>query len=290
MTPPLRIVLDTDAFNEVDDQFTIAYAMQSSDALHVEAIYAAPFHNSRSEGPADGMEKSYVEILRVLDLIGRRNATTVLRGADAWLGERNSALRCDAVNDLIERAMDSASTESPLHVVGIAAATNLASALLLEPRIAKRVRYVWLGGQPFYWHTADEFNLRQDVRAAQILFDSGVDLLHVPCKNVAEHLRTCPYELAARLPANSATCNFLRERFEWYRSERGFDTKPLWDIAAIAAILLPAAVTLAATPSPQLTDQKTWRTIAGRHTIHTVTELKRDLIYRDLFAKLATCP
>ena len=71
---PVRMVLDTDTYNEIDDQFAVVYALISPE-LDVQAIYAAPFHNSRSSGPGDGMEKSYEEILRVLSRwIGRPTA------------------------------------------------------------------------------------------------------------------------------------------------------------------------------------------------------------------------
>ena len=61
------MVLDTDTYNETDDQFALVYALLSPERLQVEAIYAAPFHNRRSTGPGHGMELSYQEILRLLD-------------------------------------------------------------------------------------------------------------------------------------------------------------------------------------------------------------------------------
>jgi len=70
LEPPagrVRMVLDTDTYNEIDDQFALVYALRSPERLTVEAVYAAPFTNGRSSGPADGMEKSYAEILRLLD-------------------------------------------------------------------------------------------------------------------------------------------------------------------------------------------------------------------------------
>ena len=63
---PVPMVLDTDTYNEIDDQFALVYALISPE-LDVQAVYAAPFLNDRSTGPGDGMEKSYEEILRVLD-------------------------------------------------------------------------------------------------------------------------------------------------------------------------------------------------------------------------------
>src|SRR5690606_14880309 len=48
----VRVVLDTDTFNEVDDQFAVVHALLSPDTMNVEAIYAAPFKNALSTGPA----------------------------------------------------------------------------------------------------------------------------------------------------------------------------------------------------------------------------------------------
>ena len=70
-TGKIRMVLDTDTYNEIDDQFAVAYAMCSPEKLTVEAIYAAPFLNERSTGPGDGMVKSYEEILRLLERLHR---------------------------------------------------------------------------------------------------------------------------------------------------------------------------------------------------------------------------
>src|SRR5688572_10472176 len=84
-TGPVRMVLDTDTYNEIDDQFALVYALLSPERIKVEAIYAAPFHNSRSEGPEDGMLKSYDEILRLLERLERPAEGFVFHGARAWL-------------------------------------------------------------------------------------------------------------------------------------------------------------------------------------------------------------
>src|SRR5215213_690584 len=80
-----RMVLDTDTYNEIDDQFAIVYALLSPERIACEAIYAAPFHNKRSNGPEDGMLRSYDEIGRVLDRLGRAPDGLVHKGATAWL-------------------------------------------------------------------------------------------------------------------------------------------------------------------------------------------------------------
>ena len=104
---PVRMVLDTDTYNEIDDQFAVVYSLLAPERLTVEAIYAAPFHNSRSDGPGDGMERSYEEILRLLDRLGVEPEGFVFRGSVRYLPAADEPVRSPAAEDLVERAMAS---------------------------------------------------------------------------------------------------------------------------------------------------------------------------------------
>src|SRR4051812_31373681 len=84
LTPPagkVRMVLDTDTFNEIDDQFALVYALLSKDQMDLQAIYAAPFYNDLSSGPKDGMEKSYNEILCILERMNESAEGFVFKGS-----------------------------------------------------------------------------------------------------------------------------------------------------------------------------------------------------------------
>ena len=178
----LRMVLDTDTYNEVDDQFALMYALASPERLNVEAIYAAPFLNDRSLSPADGMEKSYQEILRLLEMVRQDPVKPhdfpipVLRGSQRYCLDVKTPVDSDAARDLVERAMASSSFD-PLYVVCLGAITNVASAILMQPDIIRRIVVVWLGGNAHHWHDTHEFNLIQHIPAAQVIFDRGLPLL-----------------------------------------------------------------------------------------------------------------
>ena len=64
------VVIDTDACNEVDDQFAIAYLLKSGEKLNTVALYAAPYSFPGECTVKEGMEKSYLEILKLLELTG----------------------------------------------------------------------------------------------------------------------------------------------------------------------------------------------------------------------------
>ncbi|HHX65151.1 MAG TPA: nucleoside hydrolase [Chloroflexi bacterium] len=281
---PVSMVLDTDTYNEIDDQFALVYSLLSPN-LTLEAVYAAPFFNSRSTGPADGMEKSYEEIIRILELMGHPTEGFALCGSDRYLPSRDEPVPSPAVDDLIARAR--ARRNGPLYVLAIGAITNVASALLTAPDIIDRIVVVWLGGHPTYWPTAREFNLQQDVPAAQVVFDSGVPLVHVPCKNVAEHLRTTLPEMEAYVKGAGPIGDYLYGIFHDYHDDHYAWSKVIWDISTVAYLNDPDRVPTRLVPSPILRDDVTWAPEdPTRHVVRMATDVNRDAVFGDLFRKL----
>lgn len=286
LEPPLgiaSIVLDTDTYNEIDDQFAVVYAMLS-EQIKVEAIYAAPFFNSRSSGPGDGMEKSYSEIMKLLEKLKIRRDHFVFHGSNRYLSDPDEPVQSEAVEDLLKRAMNKKG--DPLYVIAIGAITNIASAIIMEPRIIERIVVVWLGGQPYYWHTAREFNLEQDLIASQILFNSGVPLIHIPTKNVSEHVRTTVPEMERFVKGQGAIGDYLYEIFYNYHSNHYAWSKVIWDITAIAYMINPDWVPSIICNSPILTNDLTWSFNPLRHFVRVAIDADRDEIFGDLFRKL----
>ncbi len=288
LTPPqghASIILDTDTYNEIDDQFALVYALLS-DNLDIQGVHAAPFHNLRSSGPADGMEKSYQEILRILEMLGCEDTVPALRGSTSYLPSPSEPVHSPAAERLVELALSQ--EDGPLYVLTIGTITNVASALLMAPEIIEHIVIVWLGGQPHYWPTAKEFNLRQDVPAAQVFFDSGVPLVHIPCKNVAEHLRTTLPEMQAHVRGQGAVGDYLYQIFEDYREDHFAHSKVVWDISAVAYMNDSQWVPTSLRPSPVLLDDVTWgMEDPTRHRIRAAYDVDRDAIFGDLFCKLA---
>ena len=281
----VRAVLDTDAYNEIDDQFALVQAMLSPERIALEAIYAAPFHNKRSTGPGDGMDKSYDEILRLLARVGRSPAGFAFRGVRDYVGPAKEARDGDAVDDLIARAR-AGDPNNPLYIVAIAAISNVASALLKAPDIAGRVVVVWLGGHALEWADTREFNLRQDVGGAQVVFDSGVPLVLVPCMGVTSHLLSTVPEIECYVEPHGEIGKFLAGRFKEYSDDHFGWSKEIWDMAPVGWLLDPDWAPTVIVPTPILTDQATWSVDRSRPPIRYATFVKRDPILRDFFSKL----
>ena len=233
----IDVVLDTDAFNEIDDQFAIAYMLRSQEKLNVRAIYAAPFENDKSNSAKDGMEKSYNEILKLLDMLEENK--TVLKGSDRWLGDEETPVISPAAEHLAKLA-EEYSPENPLYVVEIAAITTVASALLINPRIAENLVIVWLGGNSVSYGENDEFNMRQDVAAARVVFKSGAALVQLPCRGVVDTFRISRPELLYWLKGKNELCDYLADiavkEGDFYADSEIW-TRVIWDVTAVAWLL-----------------------------------------------------
>ena len=284
-TGQVRMVLDTDTYNEIDDQFAVVHALLSPEHLNVEALYAAPFHNNRSANAEDGMEKSYDEILRLLDFLNVPAEDFVYRGSRAFLSDKETPVPSDAATDMIERALTK-DTDEPLYVVAVGAITNVASAILIAPEIIERIVVIWLGGNPLYWPHTREFNLAQDIPSAQVVLDCGVPFVWLPARGVVSHLHTTVAEMERYVQGRGRVGDYLVQIFKAYSSDHFAWSKVIWDISATAYLVNPGWVPTEIVHSPILTEAATWSLDNSRHLMRVATEVNRDAIFRDLFEKL----
>lgn len=334
LAPPrgkVKMVMDTDTYNEVDDQFALSYALLSPEKLEVEAVYAAPFSSEffdkqlkqKSEKVTvpmtsdlkEGLELSYQEILKIFDMLGKSPEGKVFRGSGSYMEKKNRPVESDAAKDLVRRAMES---DTVLYVVAIGEITNIASAILMEPEIIKKIVIVWMSGQPMYWPHALEFNMGQDVPASQVIFDSKVPLVLIPCMTVASHLTTTAAELTEKLKGRSKIGTYLSDivisqlspkaadnmlslfRHTYLQelddyAEYELDDAPfhkmapsriIWDISAVGYMVNPRWCPSALIPAPYLTDDVRWKQDKNRHLIRVCRFVYRDGIFGDMFEKL----
>jgi len=226
----LRIIIDTDAACEVDDQYALALALLSPERFEIEGIVAAHFGDA---GGPEGLDRSVAEIHAVLAKAGLSGRYPVKRGSHPF---RYSSVPepSEGVDFIIERALDPAKTE-PLWVVSLGACTNLAAAWLKEPRIKDRVIAFW-HGRTRWPEKCWNFNAYNDLKAVRILFqsklplilfDTGTDLV---CTMDEARERVQPhgdlgrylYDIRLRSPA-------------WQSPKKG-----LFDLGDVAALVDPA--------------------------------------------------
>ena len=288
LTPPdgkVRAVLDTDTYNEIDDQFALVYALISPDRIDLEAVYAAPFSNTRASNPREGMEKSYEEILRILDKMDIVPEGLAYRGSTQYIHDIQKPESSAATDDLIERARKSG-PDDPLYVIAVGAITNVANAILLEPSIIRNIIVVWLGGNGHHWPDQREFNYYQDLNASRTIFDCGVPFVQLPCTPVVTHLATTVPEMEAYVGGRGEIGDYLLQIFKDYHSDHYAWSKVLWDMSAIAYVINPQWTPSDLVHSPIVTNDFTYSFSDSRHFIRAVNFVRRDPIFRDFFQKL----
>ena len=273
---PLRIIIDSDADNEVDDQFALALALGAGERLKIEGFVAAHFG---LKGGTEGIEKSYQEMLRLLELAGRAGEFPVLRGSDP-LVYRDPVPESEGVDFIIERAR-AATPEDPLWLVLLGPATDAAAALLKAPEIADRLVVFWHGRTRWpvqCWN----FNAYNDIKAVQVIFE-------LPCRLVlfdtGTYLRMPVEESARRLEPTGPLGAYLHEirmRHGWTRSPR----KGFFDLGDIAALLDPDSVVWEVVDAPRIDHDLRYDFTKNHGPILRIYHVDRDRAFNLLEAAL----
>lgn len=290
----IDVVLDTDTFNEIDDQYAVAYMLRSDDKLNTKAIYAAPFFNSHSTSPEDGMERSYNEVLKIVSLCGRDDLVpNIFKGSRTYLPDETTPVVSPASEDLAKRAMEY-TKENPLYVVAIGAITNVASALLINPEIKDRIVIVWLGGHAFHFcQPVKEFNMVQDIAAARVVFGCGAPVVQLPCAGVVSAFTVSKPELEYWLKDKNPLADYLaRNTIREVEERPGYTervwTRVIWDVTAVAWLLNEKDRFMFSSVEHSVIPEydKEYAHSSTRHFMRYVYYIKRDALMGDLFAKL----
>lgn len=288
----IDVILDTDAYNEVDDQFAIAYMLKSNDKLNVKGICAAPFHNKNSSGAKDGMERSYNEIFKILKLAGREDLNNIVfSGSEDYLIDEKNPRNSPAADFMAELA-NNYSPENPLYIVAIGAITNVASAILKNPEMKENTVIVWLGGHGRdYKEPVSEFNMVQDIAAARVVINSGVPFVQLPCRGVVDRLTISKPELEYWLIGKNPLATYLAENTisaaESYAKGKPW-TRVIWDISTIAWLLNKDGRFMQDRIIPTHIPQydRLYAENKDGHFMTYVYHIERDAIIEDLFRKL----
>lgn len=278
----INLILDTDTYNECDDQFALSYLIKSKDLFNIEAITVAPYsHTKRDVTVRDGQELSYNEILRICNWLNFDSDNKVFKGSMDYIQNGYDETN-DAVNKIIKIALKNSKT----YILGIGAITNIALAIKKEPKIVNKIEIIWLGGNEPGYKDNLEYNFRQDVAAVKIVFESKAKLTILPCKNVVSKLRIDINTLKKHLENKSELCNYLIERFynDGYHGIQ--DSRVIWDISAIAYMINKNWFETKLISCPNIRNDTSYEITNNRHNITFVTKLDRKKIYEDLFNKL----
>lgn len=122
------------------------------------------------------MEKSYNEGQKILDLMEIEDIP-LFKGSRYELKNEKDLPESPGADFIIEEAMREDS--KPLYIAVQGALTDVAIAYLKEPKIADKLTVLFVGGGK-YPKGGDETNVKNDLIAARIIFDSPIKLWQIP--------------------------------------------------------------------------------------------------------------
>lgn len=233
--PPLgtvRMIIDADVANEVDDQYAIALALGFPEKVKIEGFVAAHYGDA---GGAEGIDKSMEELERVLAKAGQAGRYPIKRGAHPYQYQ-DLTPSSEGVDFIIEKARAS-TAQDPLWLLVLGPATDAAAALRKDPSIADKMIVFWHGRTQWPLR-AWNFNAYNDIRAVRFLFE-------LPCRFVlfdtGTYLRIPMEETARRYAPLGPLGEYLHEirkrKPAYMTPQKGF-----FDLGDVAALIDPSTV------------------------------------------------
>jgi purine nucleosidase len=278
-----RVIINTDAKNEADDQYAIVHAVLTP-SFDLRGFISAHFGTRKS---ATSQSDSYEEILRLLDLMSLKGKVPVRGGSPKALPDEVTPVPSEGSELIVSEAMKE--DPRPLYVAFLGPLTDMASALLEEPAIANRnVIVVWIGGAD--WPVGGpEYNLSNDIAAANVVFRSKVQLWQVPSP-VYKKMAVSYAELYAKVYDKGAIGKYLVEQLvEWNRQNvpGPIEYRSLGDSPAIGILMYPDCGAYEWRPAPQFNREMNYVHTGASRPIRVYQSVDQRYIHEDFFAKLA---
>ncbi|MEL6989649.1 MAG: nucleoside hydrolase, partial [Bacteroidota bacterium] len=233
----LKVILDADTGNEVDDFYALARAL-AEPSWDIICLNAAQWQASQWAIP-ETMENSH-RLNQVILGEMKMDIKTRRGGVNRMFDWGDMAQHSAAAYEIIKQCQK-LENDKKLNIVALGALTNVASAIYIDSTIASKIRLYWLGTT--YDFEKDifkrqDFNCMMDPQALEIVLMSEVEM-HVMPVNVAAAMVLNYDETSNSLPSNSNLSRLLLDR--WYQHlDGGRKERTIWDLALIQAMLFPA--------------------------------------------------
>jgi len=283
----IRVIVNTDAKNEADDQFAVVQALLSPKFDNVGLI-AAHFGRDRFD---DSMERSYQELQLILQKMKMKEEGLLFHGAERALPDPVTPVVSEGAKLIIREAMSE--DTRPLYVLFMGPLTDIASAYLMEPAIAGRLTVIWIGGG-CYPAGGQEYNLKNDIHAANVVFGSAIPVWQVP-KNVYEMMPVSLAELEYKVRPQGDIGRYLFDQLEEHSREdiprksvfRTGETWVLGDSPAVGLLLYEHRFEYEWIQAPYITQEMLYAQVKTNRPIRVYKRVDPRLILEDFFCKLA---
>ena len=278
-----RVLINTDAKNEADDQYAIVHAILTP-SFELHGIIPAHFGDHKCENSVQASREEVDLLLRLMDLDGR---IRVEDGAPDAMPNEQTPVDSPGARLIIAEALRD--DPRPLNVLFMGPLTDMASALLLEPRIAERnVRIIWIGGGD-YPEGGWEYNLSNDIHAANVVFNSSLELWQMP-QWVYRLVAVSYAELVEKVYPHGQLGRYLVEQLIDYNEqnhEQAMEYRSLGDSPAVGVVLYPNGGRWEMIPAPDIDVDMSYRHNGQNRPIRVYSSFDARFLMEDFFAKLA---
>lgn len=277
-----RVIVNTDAKNEADDQYAIVQAVLTP-SFELHGIIPAHFGTGKSK---TSLKDSHDETIKVLQLMNLEGQVRVEDGATHAMPDEKTPVDSPGARLIIDEAMkDDGRT---LYVAFYGPLTDMASALLLEPTIEdKDIIVIWIGGGA--WPNGGrEYNLSNDIPSANVVMKSKLAVWQVP-RSTYRTMGVTYAELIEKVYPQGAIGRYLVDQLIEHNAATnpGMEYRSLGDSPCIGIILDPECGTWSWRPAPTFDEQMHYIHSGRYRPIRVYDNVNTRFIHEDLWAKLA---
>jgi len=281
-----RLIINTDAKNEADDQYAIVHALLSP-SLDIAGIIPAHFGDRRTR---HSMLESREEVDLLLGLLALDHDVRFANGAPTALPDETTPVDSPGARLII----DEAHKPGPLFVIFLGPLTDMASALLLDPTIADNpeLTVVWIGGTPYGGIAGGEegeFNLSNDIHSANVVFQSRLRVWQIPM-NVYTLVSVGYAELDEKVAPQGRLGAYLVEQLKAFNAQHvdpEIEYRSLGDSPAVSVVLNPHGAVWRDHPVRVFgPDARMTNAIVEGRSVRVAESVDVRFLLEDMFAKL----
>jgi inosine-uridine nucleoside N-ribohydrolase len=252
--------------------------------FELHGLIPAHFGTQKS---ATSLQDSHDEAMLLLRLMGLEGGVTVADGAAAAISDATTPAPSAGAELIVEQTLKDDSR--PLHIAFLGPLTDMASAILMEPRLAQRdLRVIWIGGG--YWPVGNrEYNLSNDIAAANVVARSGIEIWQVPMR-VYRHMAVSYAELYERVYDKGEIGKYLVEQVVAWNARmvaEPIEHRSLGDSPAIGVMMYPECGVSKWVPGPEYNELMNYVHTGRNRPVKLYQNVDQRFILGDMFAKLA---
>lgn len=278
----IRVIINTDAKNEADDQFAIVHAILTP-AFDIHGIIPAHFGNRKSQ---TSLQDSHDETMLLLDLMELTDSFRVFDGAPGKLIDEKTPVDSPGARLIIKECLKN--DLRPLYIAFYGPLTDMASALLLSPEIEdKNVRVIWIGGGEWP-EGGSEYNLSNDIAAANVIMKSNLEVWQIP-SSVYRRMPISFVELIDKVyPCGKIGRYLVKQLIEHNlkTSKVAMEYRSLGDSPAVGVMLYPNCGNWSWHSAPEFKTNMHYRHTGKNRPIKVYQDIDARFIHEDFFAKL----